>query len=74
MEVKEFKKLISEVDIKPVNGECYIAIAKVGNKASVSFAGQKAVLTTTLYKLMTKYRDLAEVVLEASEVYSNDDL
>lgn len=37
MTTKEFKKLIDGVEIESATGECYIAIAKAGNEASVSF-------------------------------------
>lgn len=74
MTTKELKEIIDGVEIKAAPDECYLVIAKTGNETSVSLEGQRDVLATSLYRLMKKYKNLAEVVLEAADAYDNDDL
>lgn len=69
MKVSELKEIIDGVNMDVPQGDCYLAMAKVGNEVSVSFEGQGDMLATSLFRLMKKYDNLAEVVLAAADVY-----
>ena len=68
----ELKKIIDEETINVSENDCYIAIAKVGDEASVSLEGKEEVLVGCLVGLMKKYADLREVILEAADVYDEE--
>lgn len=68
----ELKRIIDEEEIVIAENDCYIALAKVGDKVSVSLEGNEEVIVETLVALMKKYPDLKEVVLEAADLYDED--
>lgn len=68
----ELKRIIDEEEIVIAENDCYLALAKVGDKVSVSLEGNEEVIVETLVALMKKYPDLKEVVLEAADLYDED--
>lgn len=73
MTTKEFKELIDGCIFDVPEGDCYIAIAKVDGEVSVSFEGKPETLKAVLFRLMNKYKDLAEVVTDAAFVYNEQE-
>lgn len=74
MKVSELKEIIDGGIMEVPKGDCYLAMAKVGNEVSVSFEGQGNMLATSLLNLMKKYDNLAEVVLAAAEAYEEEEM
>lgn len=74
MKVSELKEIIDGVIMEVPKGDCYLAMAKVGNEVSVSFEGQGNMLATSLLNLMKKYKDLADVVMAAAEAYEKEEM
>ena len=68
----ELKRIIDEEEIVISEKDCYVALAKVGDEASVSLEGNEEVIVETLVALMKKYPDLREVVLEAADLYNEE--
>lgn len=68
----DFKKILEEEPIIVSENDCYLAISKVGYKASVSLEGKEEILVGCLVNLMKKYADLREVILEAADVYDEE--
>lgn len=73
MTTKELKEIIDGVSMDVPQGDCYLAMAKVGNEVSVSFEGQGDMLATSLFRLMKKYKDLADVVMAAANAYETEE-
>lgn len=73
MTTKELKEIIDGVNMDVPQGDCYLAMAKVGNEVSVSFEGQGDMLATSLFRLMKKYKNLADVVMAAADAYEAED-
>lgn len=73
MKVSELKEIIDGVSMDVPQGDCYLAMAKVGNEVSVSFEGQGDMLATSLFRLMKKYKNLADVVMAAADAYEAED-
>lgn len=73
MTTKELKEIIDGVNMDVPQGDCYLAMAKAGNEVSVSFEGQEDVLATSLYRLMKKYKTLADVVMAAADAYETEE-
>lgn len=74
MKVSELKEIIDGVIMDVPQGDCYLAMAKVGNEVSVSFEGQGNMLATSFLNLMKKYKDLADVVMAAAEAYEKEEM
>ena len=72
MKTKELQELIDgcTFDVEP--NDCYIAIAKVGTDASISFEGNSDMLEKTLVSLMRKFPDFGDIVCNAAEAYNLD--
>lgn len=68
----ELKRIIDEEEIVIAEKDCYVALAKVGDEASVSLEGNEEVIVETLVALMKKYPDFREVVLEAADLYNEE--
>lgn len=73
MKVSELKEIIDGVNMDVPQGDCYLAMAKVGNEVSVSFEGQGDMLATSLFRLMKKYKKLADVVMAAADAYEAEE-
>lgn len=74
MKVSELKGIIDGAVMDVPEGDCYLAMAKVGNEVSVSFEGHGDMLATSLFNLMKKYKDLAEVVMTAADAYETEEV
>lgn len=68
MTTKELKELIDGCIFDVPEGDCYLAMAKVGNEVSISFEGDKEMMVITLVALMEKYKDLAGIVCDAADI------
>lgn len=74
MNVIELKEIIDGAIIDVPEGDCYIAIAKCGKDVSISYEGTKDMMTECLLRLMKKYKDLSEVVIDAADEYMEEEL
>lgn len=72
MNTKELKELIDGCIFDVPKDDCYLAMVKVGNEISISFEGDKDVMTACLLRLMKKYKDIAEVVIDAADAYDEE--
>lgn len=68
----ELKRIIDEEEIVIAENDCYVAIAKVGDEASVSLEGKSEIIVGSLVVLMKKYPYLRDVVLEAADLYDEE--
>ena len=73
MNTSELKEMIDGSIFDVPQGDCYLAMVKVGNEASISFEGESDLLKVTLLGLMKKYKDLAEIILDAAEAYEMEE-
>lgn len=69
MNTAEFKELIDGTIFDVPQGDAYLAMAKVGGEASISFEGDAHTIAMAFVKLMKKYKDLATVVCIAAVAY-----
>ena len=69
MNTAELKEMIDGTIIEVPQGDAYLAMAKVGNEASISFEGDVHTIATSFVKLMKKYKELASVVCIAADAY-----
>lgn len=68
----ELKRIIDEEEIVISGNDCYLALAKVGDEASVSLEGKSEIIVDSLVSLMKKYPDLKDIVLEAADLYDEE--
>lgn len=73
MNTEELKELIDGCIFDVPAGDCYLAMAKVGNEVSISFEGEKDVLKACMLRLMKKYKVMAEVVTEVADDYDMEE-
>ena len=73
MTTKELKEMIDGCIFDVPEGDCYMSMVKVGDEVSVSFEGKPETLKAVLFRLMNKYKDLAEVVTDAAFVYNEQE-
>ena len=73
MNTEELKELIDGCIFDVPEGDCYLAMAKVGNEVSISFEGDKDVLKVCMLRLMKKYKVMAEVVTEVADDYDMEE-
>jgi hypothetical protein len=73
MNTEELKEMIDGCIFDVPQGDCYLTMVKVGGEVSVSFEGDKDTIKACLLKLMKKYKDLAEVVVDAADAYIEEE-
>lgn len=73
MNTEELKELIDGCIFDVPQGDCYLMMVKVCGEVSVSFEGDKDTVKACMLKLMKKYKDLAEVVVDAADAYIEEE-